>query len=251
MRDNSKPLVKFYKIKSNNEWIILRHENFIDGTKGRITLEHTNVSKSFYSNGLKDSAMETDPSVVYGSPYQECVYNKSDQQASVDMLPDDKEEQKHFGLRANAIASANVICTSTYTEQNSAGASACTVVAEGDASADLIDGIIGVQVHASAAKAAASASAGLLDADAGAFAHATKAECGIKNTPLHLSVSALGVEAQAGVSPQYIGASVGAYLAETRIGPFGVRAGLKFGAAIEKGVPIVDTGLITTPCSIM
>ena len=251
MRDSSRPLVKFYKIKSNNEWIILRYESWIDGTKGRITLEHTEDMKRFYTPGLKDSAMETEPSIEHGIPYEECIYNKSDQQASLDMLPDDKKKQRHFGLRANAIASTNMTCTSTYTEQHSAGASACTAVAEADASADLIDGIIGVQAHASAAKAAASASASLLGADAGAYAHAAKAECGIKNTPLHLSLSAFGVEAQAGVSPQYIGASVGAYIAETRIGPFGVRAGVKFGAAIEKGIPIVDTGLVTTPCSIM
>ena len=251
MRDNSRPLVKFYKIKSNNEWIILRYESFIDGTKGRITLEHTDNIKRFCTNRLKDSAMETDPSVVQGIHYEECIYNKSDQQGSADMLPDDKEVQKHLGLRANTVASTNMTYTSTYTEPHSAGASACTVVAEADASADLIDGIIGVEAHASTAKAAASASASLLGTDAGAYAHAAKAECGIKNTPLHLSVSAFGVDAQAGVSRQYIGASVGAYIAETRIGPFGIRAGVKFGAAIEKGVPIVDTGLVTTPCSIM
>ena len=66
-------------------------------------------------------------------------------------------------------------------------------------------------------------------------------------------VSATGpeVEAEAGVSWKYAGASVGAYAGEVSAGPFAARAGVKFGAEIKNGVPQVDLGPVTVPCSIM
>ena len=58
-------------------------------------------------------------------------------------------------------------------------------------------------------------------------------------------------EANVGISSDYIGASAGASLAEVKAGPFEVRAGLKFGAAIESGVPKVDLGPVSAPCACM
>lgn len=61
----------------------------------------------------------------------------------------------------------------------------------------------------------------------------------------------LGAEAETGASWDYTGANVGAALGEARAGPLAVRAGVKFGAGVRNGVPEVDLGPVTLPCSIM
>ena len=79
-----------------------------------------------------------------------------------------------------------------------------------------------------------------------------KVQAEITNVPF-AQVSASGPEATAetGVSWKYTGGSVGAYAGEAKAGPFAVRAGVKFGAGIRNGVPEVDLGPVTVPCSIM
>lgn len=85
----------------------------------------------------------------------------------------------------------------------------------------------------------------------GAEACLAKAEAGIADTPLQAHAKGPGAEAEAGISKEYIGASAGAYVGEAKAGPFGVRAGVKFGAGIRNGIPEVDLGPVTTPCSVM
>ena len=53
------------------------------------------------------------------------------------------------------------------------------------------------------------------------------------------------------MSWKYTGASAGAHFGEAKAGPFGVRAGVKFGAGIRNGIPEVDLGPVTAPCSVM
>ena len=53
------------------------------------------------------------------------------------------------------------------------------------------------------------------------------------------------------MSWDYTGAAVAASLGEARAGPFAARAGVKFGAGVRNGVPEVDLGPVTVPCSIM
>ena len=78
-----------------------------------------------------------------------------------------------------------------------------------------------------------------------------KAGVGITNTPLQASVSVAEAGGEAGVGWQYTGANIGASAAEARAGPFAARAGVKFGGGIRNGIPEVDLGPVTTPCSIM
>ena len=80
---------------------------------------------------------------------------------------------------------------------------------------------------------------------------AGKAAVGLTNTPLQAHVSVAEASGEAGVGWQYTGANIGASLAEAKAGPFAVRAGAKFGAGIRNGVPEVDLGPVTTPCSVM
>ena len=57
--------------------------------------------------------------------------------------------------------------------------------------------------------------------------------------------------AETGVSWDYTGAAVAASFGEARAGPFAARAGVKFGAGVRNGVPEMDLGPVTVPCSIM
>ena len=135
-----------------------------------------------------------------------------------------------------------------------AGAGASAGVAKAGASAAYIKGIVEANANAEFAQAGASITyepltGQLVNAQAGA--HVGKAEVGVKNTPLQAHVSVGEVGGEAGVGWQYTGASVGASLAEAKAGPFAARAGVKFGGGIRNGIPEVDLGPVTTPCSIM
>ena len=120
--------------------------------------------------------------------------------------------------------------------------------AEASASAALVGG---VGANAEAASAQASANVSPLGAHAGADAKVAGASAGLLHTPLQASVSVAKANAEAGVGWEYTGASAGASLAEARAGPFGVRAGVKFGAGIRNGIPEVDMGPVTVPCCVM
>ena len=78
-----------------------------------------------------------------------------------------------------------------------------------------------------------------------------KAAVGITNTPLQAHVSVGEAGGEAGVGWQYPGVNIGASFAEAKAGPFAARAGVKFGGGIRNGIPEVDLGPVTTPCSIM
>ena len=76
-------------------------------------------------------------------------------------------------------------------------------------------------------------------------------EAGIAHTPLQAHVQGPAAGAEAGASWDYAGVGVGASLAEARAGPFAARAGVKIGIGCRNGVPEVDLGPVTSPCSIM
>ena len=163
-----------------------------------------------------------------------------------------QKEKLHFGPRVNesasiTLASAEAFKISKYGVGAASGASA----EEAGASADFVHGVIGVKANVSKAKASAGASTSVMGLEAKANAHVAKLQCGVKNTPLQVSVGAIEAGAHAGASVRYVGASLGVYLAETKVGPFAVRAGVKFGAAIENGIPVIDVGPVTTPCCII
>ena len=167
-------------------------------------------------------------------------------------LSDEQKETPHFGPQVNQRFSTTLASAEAFKiSKNGVGAAAGASAAEAGASADFVNGVIGVEVNTSAAKASAGASASVMGFEAKANAHVAKPQCGVKNTPLQVSVNAIEAGAHAGASIRYLGASVGVYLTEAKAGPFAVRAGVKFGAAIQNGVPVIDVGPVTTPCSIM
>ena len=163
-----------------------------------------------------------------------------------------QKEKPHFGPRVNESASITLASAEAFKiSKYGVGAASGASVAEAGASADFVNGVIGVEANASAAKASAGASASVMGLEAKANAHVAKLQCGVKNTPLQVSVGAIEAGAHAGASVRYVGASLGVYLAETKVDPFAVRAGVKFGAAIENGIPVIDVGPVTTPCCII
>lgn len=147
-------------------------------------------------------------------------------------------------LHASAAASATPV---------GAKASAKANMGEAEANAALVEGLLEANARAVYYEAAAHAGVGVeqLGAHAGVALTSAKAEVGIANTPLQAHVQGPGADAEAGVSWKYAGVSAGAYIAEAKAGPFAARAGVKFGAGIRHGVPEVDLGPVTTPCSIM
>jgi len=90
-----------------------------------------------------------------------------------------------------------------------------------------------------------------LGAYAKAEAVTARVEAGVKHTPLKVHAQGPATAAETGFSWDYAGANVGASLGEARAGPFAARAGVKFGAGVRNGVPEVDLGPVTVPCSIM
>ena len=72
-----------------------------------------------------------------------------------------------------------------------------------------------------------------------------RVEVGIPHTPLQVRAQDPAAGAEAGVSRDFTGVGVGASLAEARGGPFAAKAG------VRSGVPEVDLGTVTAPCSIM
>ena len=75
-----------------------------------------------------------------------------------------------------------------------------------------------------------------------------KVEAGLSNIPLaNTSAEGPGAGADAGVSWKYTGASAGVHFGEAKAGPFGVHAGVKFGAGIRNGIPELDLGPVTVP----
>ncbi|KAL2082186.1 hypothetical protein ACEWY4_022004 [Coilia grayii] len=156
-------------------------------------------------------------------------------------------------LSAGASAEALHASASATATPVGVRADATAYVVEVRAHASVVEDVLGAEAAASALKASAEAAAGLgvLGVAAGAEAGVVKAEVGIYNTPLYAHAKAFGAEAEAGLSWKYTGFTVGAHLGEAKAGPFAVRAGVKFGAGIRHGVPEVDVGLITIPCSVM
>ena len=121
------------------------------------------------------------------------------------------------------------------------------------ASAALVEGVIEAKAHAVLVKAEASASAGLEHLGVHAKAEAVTAQvgAGVKHSPLQVLAQGPATAAETGASWDYTGANVGASLGEARAGPLAVRAGVKFGVGVRNGVPELDLGPITLPCSII
>lgn len=105
--------------------------------------------------------------------------------------------------------------------------------------------------EAQAANAKASAKLNYLGAKAGSHATAGRVEVGLQATPLTAGAEGPAAAAAAGFHVSHIGAYAGVHIAEAHFGPFAVRAGLKVGAGIENGIPVVHTGPTSMPCSIM
>lgn len=78
-----------------------------------------------------------------------------------------------------------------------------------------------------------------------ADATVAKASAGIECTPLTAEASTLGANTSASFGFKNIGASAGAHLVEAQAGPFGIRAGVKFGVSLKYGVPNVDLGPVS------
>ena len=141
-----------------------------------------------------------------------------------------------------------------FANPTSGRAAAAANVAQAGASAAILKDVLEAEASAEFAKAEASISYSpltgqLVNAQAGVAVG--KAGVGITNTPLQAHVSVGEAGGEAGVGWKYTGASVGASVAEAKAGPFAARAGLKFGAGIRNGIPEVDLGPVTIPCSIM
>ena len=96
--------------------------------------------------------------------------------------------------------------------------------------------------------ASAKAGAGAHVMGAVASAHATVGRVEIGN---EIYAEGPGAGAAVGASLPYTGVSVGAHAGEAMAGPIGVRAGVKFGVGLHNGIPAVDLGPVTAPCSIM
>ena len=95
------------------------------------------------------------------------------------------------------------------------------------------------------------ASAGALGARASANATVCRVAAGFDGTPLTVSAEGPGAGAGAGVHAGHVGAYVGAHAGEAAAGPFAARAGVKFGAGVENGVPVAHLGPVSLPCSLM
>lgn len=157
-------------------------------------------------------------------------------------------------LSADAEAKAGHASSGTSVTPIQAEANAKACGAEAGASAALIDDVIEAGARAVAGEAKARAGAGLKDLGAHAEASAMLAhvEAGLTHVPFaQVSASGPGAKAETGVSWKYTGASVGAHAGEARAGPFAARAGVKFGVGMRNGVPEVDLGPVTAPCSVM
>ena len=146
--------------------------------------------------------------------------------------------------KATASASANPL-------QAKAGAGAYGPNA--NAKAALVEGIVEASAEAYAGKAAAEAGVGIehLGAYAAAEVVTARAGAGIAHTPLQAHAQGPAAGAETGVSWDYAGANVSASLGEAKAGPFAVRAGVKFGAGVRNGVPELDLGPVSAPCSVM
>ncbi|XP_057316718.1 uncharacterized protein LOC130657724 isoform X2 [Hydractinia symbiolongicarpus] len=157
-------------------------------------------------------------------------------------------------LSAAAEAKAGNASTGAMATPLGAQAFASANGAEASASAALVEHVIEASARAVTAEAQANAGVGLahLGAYAGASVTTAKVDAGLSNIPFaQVSAQGPGAGAETGVSWKYTGGSFGAHAGEAQAGPFAVRAGVKFGAGIRNGVPEVDLGPVTLPCSIM
>jgi len=162
-------------------------------------------------------------------------------------------------------AGAHVVGAAAKAEDGHAQATASLASASANVtSGKVVDlGIVGIEfgagAHAEAGAACAQAKA--KDYGASASAHATVARAGAnastgigavdKNLKVSASLPSAGGRAEANLKTLTAQAAVGAHLAEAEAGPFAVRVGVKFGGGVQGGVPYVDMGPVTTPCSIM
>lgn len=167
------------------------------------------------------------------------------------------EAEKVAGLSflyADAGASAGSYAAGASASPLAIKAAAHAECAHAGARAAIIKDVVEVAATADLTRAGASigySACNLQLVKAQASVVAGKAGVGITNTPLQAHVSVGEAGGEAGVGWQYTGANIGASLAEAKAGPFAARVGMKFGAGVRNGIPELDAGPVTTPCSIM
>ena len=156
-------------------------------------------------------------------------------------------------MNAKALAGVAQTNSRAFANPTQATATAGACGPNAKASAALVEGVIEASANAVLGKAEATAGVGLehLGAYAKAEAVTARVEAGVKHTPLKVHAQGPATAAETGFSWDYAGANVGASLGEARAGPFAARAGVKFGAGVRNGVPEVDLGPVSVPCSIM
>jgi len=135
--------------------------------------------------------------------------------------------------------------------------------AKADASANVAkaeagtNGVVGDLLSTSAGatfmEAHAGAQVNAFGAEAKAHACVGEAHIGIRGTPLQAHAKGPGADAQAvaRLDTLTLHASAGAYVGEVAAGPFEARLGVKVGIGFKNGMPVVDLGPVSGPCSIM
>jgi len=129
-------------------------------------------------------------------------------------------------------------------------------VAKVDVSTGGVAGTDLLKPNAGAVLIGVGADAKLSPVDTHAFAKATagEAHAGVKGVPYaeahaSLPTATAGIEVNPVTGTAYAGA--GASLLEAEAGGFGVRLGFKVGAGVRNGIPQLDLGPVSAPCSVM
>ena len=86
----------------------------------------------------------------------------------------------------------------------------------------------------------------------GASVTTVKVEASLTNIPLaHVCAEGPCAEAESGLSWNYTGVNAGAHVGEATVGPLAIRAGVKVGMGVRNGIPELDIGPVTIPCSLL
>eukprot|EP00438_Fugacium_kawagutii_P028389 Skav224372 [mRNA] locus=scaffold2603:84609:86308:+ [translate_table: standard] len=158
------------------------------------------------------------------------------------------------GSGFHASAEAGSARAGTVSGHRGVKANASAHGAKAEAATPGIPGCCGVgsaYASASAGSAEASAEATVLGVKASAEVTAAKVSAGLQGTPLQASLSGPTVGASAGLGLKQTGAAVGIHAGEAQAGHFAVRAGVKVGAEVSNGIPVVHLGPVSTPCTVM
>lgn len=170
---------------------------------------------------------------------------------NVAMIANDAE---HGGDKVKAVASAPK--AEAYHMRSGFGVKVGSVASVGHARAQS-GGIPGTGdlyaafAEAEAPNAKSQAEASCLGVKVAAKTSIGHVAVGFDGSPARALASGPTVGASAGIHASLIGASVEAHAGEVSLGPFAVRAGVKFGGGIENGIPVRHLGPVSIPCSIL